>query len=127
MGSLIVQSVLENWTDVQKSSVVDELLADLKACAIQPWGNFVVLYLIEHSSGPVRAQVFEKMFFDTRFACEVSTDNYGAKAMEKAIKVAGMEGREVEAYVKAICEYGHGRPACVGILSRRQPRLRCWG
>jgi len=38
VGSLIVQSVLENWNEAAKTDVVEELLADIYSCAVQQWG-----------------------------------------------------------------------------------------
>jgi hypothetical protein len=38
VGSLIVQSVLENWNETAKADVVEELLADIYSCAVQQWG-----------------------------------------------------------------------------------------
>ncbi|KAA1066772.1 hypothetical protein PGTUg99_023529 [Puccinia graminis f. sp. tritici] len=110
VGSLIVQSVLENWNETAKADVVEELLADIYSCAVQQWGNFVILHLIEHSTGAIQKKLFERLT-ETQLACELSIDNFGAKAIEKVLKVSGMESRIVEDYVKSICEYGHGRPA----------------
>ncbi|POW13447.1 hypothetical protein PSHT_07689 [Puccinia striiformis] len=114
VGSLIVQSVLENWNEAAKADVVEELLADIYSCAVQQWGNFVILHLIEHSTGAIQKKLFERLT-ETQLACELSIDNFGAKAIEKVLKVSGMESRIVEDYVKSICEYGHGRPALIDI------------
>jgi hypothetical protein len=38
VGSLIVQSVLENWNEAAKADVVEELLVDIYSCAVQQWG-----------------------------------------------------------------------------------------
>ncbi|KAA1071976.1 hypothetical protein PGT21_024527 [Puccinia graminis f. sp. tritici] len=114
VGSLIVQSVLENWNETAKADVVEELLADIYSCAVQQWGNFVILHLIEHSTGAIQKKLFERLT-ETQLACELSIDNFGAKAIEKVLKVSGMESRIVEDYVKSICEYGHGRPALIDI------------
>jgi len=114
VGSLIVQSVLENWNEAAKTDVVEELLADIYSCAVQQWGNFVILHLIEHSTGAIQKKLFERLT-ETQLACELSIDNFGAKAIEKVLKVSGMESRIVEDYVKSICEYGHGRPALIDI------------
>lgn len=72
--------------------------------------NFVILHLIEHSSGDVQKRLFDRLT-DTQLACELSIDNFGAKAIEKVMKVSGMDSAIVEDYVRGICEYGHGRPA----------------
>ncbi|WAQ86968.1 hypothetical protein PtA15_7A697 [Puccinia triticina] len=114
VGSLIVQSVLENWNETAKADVVEELLSDIYSCAVQQWGNFVILHLIEHSTGAIQKKLFERLT-ETQLACELSIDNFGAKAIEKVLKVSGMESRIVEDYVKSICEYGHGRPALIDI------------
>lgn len=114
VGSLIVQSVLENWNEAAKADVVEELLTDIYSCAVQQWGNFVILHLIEHSSGAIQKKLFERLT-ETQLACELSIDNFGAKAIEKVLKVSGMESKIVEDYVKAICEYGNGRPALIDI------------
>lgn len=114
VGSLIVQSVLENWNEASKEDVVEELLADIYSCAVQQWGNFVILHLIEHSTGAIQKKLFQRLT-ETQLACELSVDNFGAKAIEKVLKVSGMESSIVEDYVKAICEYGHGRPALIDI------------
>ncbi|PLW47666.1 hypothetical protein PCASD_04130 [Puccinia coronata f. sp. avenae] len=114
VGSLIVQSVLENWNEAAKADVVEELLVDIYSCAVQQWGNFVILHLIEHSTGAIQKKLFERLT-ETQLACELSIDNFGAKAIEKVLKVSGMESRIVEDYVKSICEYGHGRPALIDI------------
>ncbi|KAG0151485.1 hypothetical protein CROQUDRAFT_103736 [Cronartium quercuum f. sp. fusiforme G11] len=114
VGSLIVQSVLENWSEAEKTDVIEELLADIYSCAIQQWGNFVILHLIEHSSGSIQKRLFDRLT-ETQLACELSIDNFGAKAIEKVMKVAGMDSSIVEDYVRGICEYGHGRPALIEI------------
>ena len=38
-GSLILQSVLENWKGVGLSVVASELLRDLEAVAVTQWGS----------------------------------------------------------------------------------------
>ncbi|CAH7682176.1 armadillo-type protein, partial [Phakopsora pachyrhizi] len=114
VGSLIVQSVLENWNESAKSDVIGELLADIYSCSVQQWGNFVILHLIEHSTGLTQKKIFDRLM-ETQLACDLSLDNFGAKAIEKVLKVSGTESKIVEDYVKAICEYGHGRPALIDI------------
>jgi len=78
----------------------------------------VILHLIEHSTGAIQKKLFERLT-ETQLACELSIDNFGAKAIEKVLKVSGMESRIVEDYVKSICEYGHGRPASVFLIAFR--------
>ncbi|KAH9819176.1 armadillo-type protein [Melampsora americana] len=114
VGSLIVQSVLENWSEAEKTDVIEELLAEIYSCAVQQWGNFVILHLIEHSSGETQKRLFDRLT-ETQLACELSIDNFGAKAIEKVMKVSGMDSPIVESYVRGICEYGHGRPALIEI------------
>ncbi|CAD6588377.1 MAG: hypothetical protein CYPHOPRED_004374, partial [Cyphobasidiales sp. Tagirdzhanova-0007] len=111
-GSLLCQAVLENWPAVEKEGIVKSLIRDTVALCGSQWATFVVLHLIEHGKPEERDEIFSILL---RSAVTISQDQYGAKAIEKMIKVAGMSSDVIKDYVQQICNSSHGRPAVVPI------------
>ncbi|KAL8276439.1 hypothetical protein RQP46_011141 [Phenoliferia psychrophenolica] len=102
-GSLIVQSVLENWAEADKSAIGIECGQNLAGLATSQWGSFVVLHLVEH-----RAEHFHtKILADS---VRLSLDHFGAKAVEKAFRRdRHLSSEAVHDFVTAICSDKDGR------------------
>ncbi|KAK9895877.1 ARM repeat-containing protein [Cystobasidium minutum MCA 4210] len=111
-GSLLCQAVLENWPDEEKEGIVAGLIKDTVNLCSSQWATFVVLHLIEHGRDEDREAIFKLLL---KSSIVISQDQFGAKAIEKMIKVAGLSSDIVKSYVHLICDAGQGRPAVVSI------------
>ncbi|GAA5877064.1 hypothetical protein JCM1840_005299 [Sporobolomyces johnsonii] len=110
-GSLIVQHVLEGWPEAYGSAIAKEVLEGVEGVAKTACGSFVLSQFLERNALPFRAKVME-------LAPRLSTDNFGAKIVERCFKMGRVAPPVVADFVKAITSHeGDSHPPLIAIAS----------
>ncbi|GAA5890066.1 hypothetical protein JCM5296_004759 [Sporobolomyces johnsonii] len=110
-GSLIVQHVLEGWPEAYGSAIAKEVLEGVEKVAKTACGSFVLSQFLERNALPFRAKVME-------LAPRLSTDNFGAKIVERCFKMGRVARPVVADFVEAITSHeGDSHPPLLAIAS----------
>ncbi|GAA5921849.1 hypothetical protein JCM1841_005565 [Sporobolomyces salmonicolor] len=94
-GSLIVQHVLEGSPEAYGGAIAKEVLEGLEGVARTACGSFVLAQCLERNALPFRAKVMD-------LAPRLSIDNFGAKIVEKCVKMGRIAPPVVADFVEAI-------------------------
>ena len=58
-GSLVIQCIFENSVEVEKESIVCEVLSNLVDVARGQWGNWVIQHILEHGNSADKAFIIK--------------------------------------------------------------------
>ncbi|BGP21046.1 meiotic PUF protein 1 [Rhodosporidiobolus nylandii] len=110
-GSLIVQHMLEDWTEAHMSGVAREVLAKADEVATSPCGSFVLSHLIDRNALPFAAKLMQS-------ASQLALDNFGAKMIDKCLRTGRVPSQVVSSFVDSLVEKsGESSPPLVAVAS----------
>ncbi|KAI8137955.1 armadillo-type protein [Fennellomyces sp. T-0311] len=86
-GSLVIQHIFENVSQVDKRPVLDEVLDNIMVIARGQWGNWVVQHILEQAQDSRdREHAFRVVL---EHAAALSMDQFASKVVEKALRTGG--------------------------------------
>ncbi|GAA5945318.1 hypothetical protein JCM10213_007568 [Rhodosporidiobolus nylandii] len=110
-GSLIVQHMLEDWTEAHMSGVAREVLVKADDVARSPCGSFVLSHLIDRNALPFVTKLMQS-------ASQLALDNFGAKMIDKCLRTGRVPSQVVSSFVDSLVEKsGESSPPLVAVAS----------
>jgi len=85
-GSLVLQCIFENCTEVERTPIVTQVLNHLVEISMGQWGNWVVQHVVEHGTQKNKEFIIKTL---TQNVFIMSIDQYASKVVEKILKIAG--------------------------------------
>ncbi|CAO3607865.1 unnamed protein product [Cunninghamella blakesleeana] len=85
-GSLVIQNIFENLSDIDKRPVLNEILDNMFTIARGQWGNWVIQHILEQADSEDREKAFEMVLHR---GIQLSMDQYASKVVEKALSIGG--------------------------------------
>ncbi|KAI8618580.1 armadillo-type protein [Chytriomyces sp. MP71] len=110
-GSLVVQCIFENCTDVDKREIVKEVLVYAADIAKGQWGNWVIQHLLDNGTPADKSHIFKVV---SRNVYSMSVDQFASKVVEKVLK--SCQRRELYDIVDVVISPVMRENGCPGIL-----------
>ncbi|CAO3649212.1 unnamed protein product [Cunninghamella echinulata] len=85
-GSLVIQNIFENLSDIEKRPVLNEILDNMFTIARGQWGNWVIQHILEQADSEDREKAFDMVLHR---GIQLSMDQYASKVVEKALSIGG--------------------------------------
>ncbi|KAG2215051.1 hypothetical protein INT46_008285 [Mucor plumbeus] len=88
-GSLVIQNIFENMTEIDKRPILNEVLDNIVPIAKGQWGNWVVQHVLEHAEkNDDRERAFQIVINES---VQLSMDQFASKVVEKALRIGGQQ------------------------------------
>ncbi|KAI8888655.1 ARM repeat-containing protein [Backusella circina FSU 941] len=88
-GSLVIQNIFENLTEVDKRPVLNEVLKNIVPIAKGQWGNWVIQHILEQAEKKKDRELAFQTVLDE--AIHLSMDQFASKVVEKALRIGGQQ------------------------------------
>ncbi|KAL9553737.1 hypothetical protein MBANPS3_003133 [Mucor bainieri] len=86
-GSLVIQNIFENMTEIDKRPILNEVLDNIVPIAKGQWGNWVVQHILEHAEkNDDRERAFQVVIDES---VQLSMDQFASKVVERALRIGG--------------------------------------